>query len=55
LAKGYVFGKFDTTEGLGDMATAKRNLVRELLTRGYAESEIAKILGGNLLRVYRQV
>lgn len=31
------------------------NLVRELARRGYSEEDLAKILGGNLLRVMRQV
>jgi|WetSurMetagenome_2_1015567.scaffolds.fasta_scaffold33125_2 membrane dipeptidase len=31
------------------------NLVYELLVRGYSEEEIKKILGGNLLRVWKQV
>ena len=31
------------------------NLVAEFLRRGYTEEDIAKILGGNLLRVWRQV
>lgn len=31
------------------------NLVAEFLRRGYPEEDIAKILGGNLLRVWRQV
>ena len=31
------------------------NLVAEFLRRGYSESDIAKILGGNLLRVWSQV
>ena len=31
------------------------NLVAEFLRRGYTESDIAKILGGNLLRVWSQV
>ncbi len=31
------------------------NLVAELLDRGYSEADIAKILGGNLLRVWREV
>ena len=31
------------------------NLVAEFLNRGYSESDIAKILGGNLLRVWSEV
>lgn len=31
------------------------NLVYELLVRGYSDEEIQKILGGNLLRVWKQV
>jgi len=31
------------------------NLVRELARRGYSEEDLGKILGGNLLRVMRQV
>jgi membrane dipeptidase len=31
------------------------NLVAEFLRRGYSEEDIAKILGGNLLRVWREV
>ncbi len=31
------------------------NLVAEFLRRGYSEEDVAKILGGNLLRVWRQV
>ena len=31
------------------------NLIEELLRRGYTEDEIAKILGGNLLRVWKGV
>ncbi len=31
------------------------NLVAEFLKRGYSEEDIAKILGGNLIRVWRQV
>ena len=30
-------------------------LTQELLNRGYQKEEIFKILGGNLLRVFRQV
>ena len=31
------------------------NLIEELLRRGYTEDEIAKILGSNLLRVWKGV
>jgi membrane dipeptidase len=31
------------------------NLVEGLLERGYSEDDIRKVLGGNLLRVWREV
>ena len=31
------------------------NLVAEFLKRGYSEQDIAKILSGNLIRVWQQV
>lgn len=40
--------------GLKDVATYP-NLIEGLLVRGYSEEEIAKILSGNLLRVWTQV
>jgi membrane dipeptidase len=40
--------------GLKDVSSYP-NLVEGLLTRGYSEEEIRKILGGNLLRVWREV
>ena len=40
--------------GLKD-AAAYPNLIRGLLGRGYTEGDVAKIVGGNLLRVWRQV
>jgi membrane dipeptidase len=40
--------------GLKDVASYP-NLIRGLLERGYSDEDIRKILGGNLLRVWRQV
>lgn len=40
--------------GLKDVS-AYPNLVAEFLRRGYKEDDIAKILGGNLMRVWREV
>jgi membrane dipeptidase len=40
--------------GMEDVAKLP-NLVRELARRGYSEEDLEKILGGNLLRVMRQV
>lgn len=40
--------------GFENMADA-RNVTIELLRRGYSEKDIAKIWGGNLLRVWREV
>jgi membrane dipeptidase len=40
--------------GLKDV-TAYPNLVAEFLERGYSEQDIAGILGGNLMRVWRDV
>jgi len=31
------------------------NLIYELLIRGYKDEDIKKILGGNILRVWKQV
>lgn len=36
-------------------ASESMNITRELVKRGYSEEEIAKIWGGNLLRVWREV
>lgn len=40
--------------GLEDVA-AYPNLIRELLTLGYTQTDLQKILGGNLLRVWSEV
>ena len=47
-------GVFALPAGLQDVR-AYPNLIEELLRRGYTEDEIAKILGGNLLRVWSEV
>ena len=39
-----------TTSDLATVADLP-NLTKELLRRGYSESDVAKILGGNMLRV----
>lgn len=41
-------------EGLKDASTYP-NLIAELLRRGHSEADIRKILGGNLMRVWREV
>lgn len=38
-----------------DDVTFLPNITRELLVRGYSENDIRKILGGNFLRVFKQV
>ena len=48
---------FDGGGGLRDCADVSQfpNITLELVRRGYTESEIRKIWGGNLLRVFREV
>jgi membrane dipeptidase len=46
-------GVFSLPENLQDASTYP-NLIRELLRRQYAEEDIAKILGGNAMRVWRE-
>ena len=48
---------FDGGGGLRDCADVSQfpNITMELLRRGYTETEIRKIWGGNLLRVFREV
>ena len=43
-----------TPIGLRDVSQLP-NLIRVLLERGYSEEELAKILGGNTLRVWEEV
>lgn len=53
--KEYKFEKVYSAKDLEEVTAVKRNLIRGLLCRGYSETEIGKILGGNLIRVYGQV
>jgi len=48
---------FDGGGGLMDCGDVSQfpNITKELLRRGYSETEIKKIWGGNLLRVFREV
>lgn len=48
---------FDGGGGLRDCADVSQfpNITKELIRRGYSKSEIRKIWGGNLLRVFREV
>jgi membrane dipeptidase len=48
---------FDGGGGLIDCTDVAQfpNITRELIRRGYTESEIRKIWGGNLLRVFKAV
>ena len=41
-------------EGFNDASQAV-NVTAELLRRGYSEQEIAKLWGGNFMRVWREV
>ena len=47
-------GVFALPSGLQDISEYP-NLIEELLRRGYSEADIAKILGGNLIRVWTEV
>ncbi len=47
-------GIYSAPRGMED-ASKLPNLVRELARRGYSEEDMEKILGGNVLRVMRQV
>ena len=47
-------GVFALPEGLEDCSMVP-NITRELVRRGYSTTDIRKILGGNFMRVFRQV
>jgi membrane dipeptidase len=48
---------FDGGGGVDGCRTASemKNITIELLRRGYSKSDITKIWGGNLMRVFRKV
>jgi membrane dipeptidase len=48
---------FDGGGGVDGCRSASdiKNITTELLRRGYSKSEIKKIWGGNLMRVFRKV
>ncbi len=41
--------------GLENATEASHNIPRWLVKRGYTDEEIEKVLGGNILRVLREV
>lgn len=49
------FDKVDYVAGLENPTEGSKNLVRWLVKHGYSDEEIAKVMGGNALRVLRQV
>jgi len=55
VPKDYQFDKLYSAKGIDNVTSVKRNLIRGLLARGYNETDIGKVLGGNFIRVYRQV
>jgi membrane dipeptidase len=44
-----------TVQGTETVLTLKRNLLRELVGRGYSDQEITKILSGNFFRIYQKI
>lgn len=49
------FEEVEYVKGIENPAEAFPNIVRWLVSHGYSEETIAKVLGGNILRVLRQV
>jgi membrane dipeptidase len=47
-------GVFGLPQGLSDCSMVP-NITRELVARGYSQTDIEKILGGNFMRIFRQV
>jgi membrane dipeptidase len=55
VPKNHIFERYYSAVGVDDPSIVKKNVIRGLLKLGYKEADIAKILGENMLRVYRQV
>jgi len=54
--EGYMMNAFDKgAVGTGELAKILASVTDELWKRGYSNEDIAKVYGGNMLRVYRQV
>ena len=49
------FDEVDYVQGLENPTETSKNIVRWLVKENYSDEEIAKVLGGNILRVLRQV
>ena len=47
-------GVFAMPDGLDDCSQVP-NITKELVARGYTDEDIRKILGGNFMRVFKQV
>ena len=49
------FEKVEFVDGLENPTDGSHNLVRRLVKSGYSDEDIAKVMGGNALRVLEQV
>ncbi len=52
---GVEYERVEYVEGLENPAEAFPNIVRWLVTHGYSDGDIAKIIGGNIMRALREV
>ena len=49
------FEEVNSVQGLENPTETSKNIIRWLVKENYSDEEIAKVLGGNILRVLRQV